>query len=55
VQILDYEESKILYPRIVFHAGDNFAQHEVAVCRIMPSLTVKLLGNTTLEEVVKKE
>ncbi len=30
VKILGHEESKILFPRIVFHAGDHPAQHEVA-------------------------
>ena len=30
VKILGYNEPKILYPRIAFHAGDDPAQHEVA-------------------------
>jgi hypothetical protein len=30
VRILCHEESKILFPRIIFHAGDHSAQHEVA-------------------------
>jgi hypothetical protein len=30
VKILGYEDDKILFPRIAFHAGDDPAQHEIA-------------------------
>jgi hypothetical protein len=33
VKILGHEEPQILFPRIVFHAGDDPAQHEVAAIK----------------------
>jgi len=30
VKILEYEEPKVLFPRIAFHEGDDPAQDEVA-------------------------